>query len=77
MHKTLFKILRHFSGLAQHELAEIMNLSQSTIAKYETGERAITLEAERKQKEIAFASGTTQRDINALQKLIDATNKRG
>lgn len=76
MDKTLFKILRVFNGLTQWEVAELVGVTQSTIAKYEIGMLSIPLEIELKIMGISFASGLTKKDINVLQKLLEVSREQ-
>lgn len=70
MNKTVFKLLRIFSNLTQHELGEKLGVHQSMIARYENGTHRISNKTENKIKEIALSSGVYQKDINVLEKLF-------
>lgn len=72
MNSELFKHVRLIAGYSQTELAEIVGLTQSTIAKIEAGYAPIQSTTERKIREAFSDAGITETEIALLASVFES-----
>ncbi|ARK23659.1 hypothetical protein SporoP37_02435 [Sporosarcina sp. P37] len=75
MSLMLIRIARHFSGLSQKELAELIGQSQNAVSRYELGTLSVSPKTERKLKQAFESAGIGQDELDFLQGVI-ASNKK-
>lgn len=71
MKSKLIGLCRHFSGLSQKELAEMLGQSQVSICKYESGLLKPSPDTVRKMKEIFAENGVGIEEIDFLNNVLN------